>query len=313
MELEKIWTEFDTIKNVENDFKVQTINMCYNCEGNNVKNYNGQNTCCDCGLVLSEEYEYCLGYDNNVNNVCNYKQDEVLYDNKKVHKKYGKIKQMQEWYKWTNEEKITYKLGLYTEQFCSKLGVSEKLIPMITDTVNVIMSTIKENYGTKRARVKDGIIIMCIYLVSKNTEMHLSYSEMAKKMGINIKYVTKADSLILELVNAKKLNFDSIRIQDIKTPYQYILETIKKNKLRITDEILNKVKMLIEICEDNDLLVDHSPQSIGACCFYYVLKKSNDEMNIRIFSSLSDLSMVTIMKTYNKLKTYEVDIQKYGI
>lgn len=312
MELEKkIWSEFDLIKQSKSDFEVQHINSCYNCEGSNIKNHDGQNTCCDCGLVLSEEYEYYSNYDNGINNS---KSDgDILYDKKKVHKRYGKIKQMQEWYKWTNDEKIAYKLTLYTEQFCNKLGVSEKLIPMIVDTVNVIMNTIKENYGTKRAKVKDGIIIMCIYLVSKNTEMNLSYSEMARKMGIDIKYVTKADSLILELVNAKKLNFESIRIQDVKTPYQYILETINKNKLHISEKMLYKIKTLIEICEDNDLLVDHSPQSIGACCFYYILKRVNDNINIKIFSNLSDLSMVTIMKTYNKLKVYNNEIEKYGI
>lgn len=313
--IQQIWTDLDKtreelqfeqsndILSEEND-KIEDI--CYNCNDINIKvtDTNGERTCCNCGLVLSDE---CNFYNSIYETECN------TYDKKKVSSKYGKIKQMQEWYKWTNDEKVVYKLTMYTEQFCKKLGVSEKIIPMIIETVIVIMSTIKENYGTKRARVKDGIIIMCIHLVSKNTDFHMTYNEMAKKTGVEMKYITRADSLILELINAKKLNFQKdIKVQDVKSPYSYILEIINKNKLNVTDVLLKRIKTLIEICEDNDLLIDHSPQSIGACCFYYVLKISND-INIKLFSNISDLSIVTIMKTYNKLKVYSDELKKYGI
>lgn len=185
---------------------------------------------------------------------------------------------------------------------------------MVVDTVVSIMSIIKENYGTKRAKVKDGIIIMCIYLVSKNTESPLSYNEMAKKMKIDMKYVSRADGLIVELINSKKIQFKSeLKVQYTKLPYEYIIETISKNKLNISEILLKKIKVLIEICEDNDLLIDHSPHSIGACCFYYILKRANDSVNIKVFSNLTDLSIVTIMKTYNKLKIYDKELEKYGI
>lgn len=288
-----------------------TEEICYNCSGDNINNDSGERVCYDCGLVLSDEGNFYVN--DNSNNIYELECSTIMYDKKKVYSKYGKLKQMQEWYKWTNDEKVIYKLTIYTEQFCKKLGVSEKIIPMIIETVIVIMSTIKENYGTKRARVKDGIIIMCIHLVSKNTDFHITYNEMAKKTGVDMKYITRADSLILELINAKKLNFQKdIKVQDVKTPYSYILEIINKNKLHISENLLKKIKTLIEICEDNDLLIDHSPQSIGACCFYYVLKASND-INIKLFSNISDLSIVTIMKTYNKLKVYSDELKKYGI
>lgn len=310
--IQQIWTELDKSRHEisseqSNDMTEETEeseDICYNCNGNNITGYDGERTCYNCGLVLSEEYNFCSN---------TYESECTMYDKKKVYSKYGKIKQMQEWYKWTNDEKVIYKLTIYTEQFCKKLCVSDKIIPMIIETVIVIMSTIKENYGTKRARVKDGIIIMCIHLVSKNTDFHLTYTEMAKKTGVDMKYITRADSLILELINAKKLNFQKdINVQDVKTPYSYILEIINKNKLHISDVLLKKIKTLIEICEDNDLLIDHSPQSIGACCFYYVLKASND-INIKLFSNISDLSIVTIMKTYNKLRVYSDELKKYGI
>jgi hypothetical protein len=308
--IEQIWTDLDRTRKElcdkqSSDTTERNEEVCYNCSSSNIKGYDGERTCYNCGLVLSDE---CNFYSNTYDSEC-----VITYDKKKVYSKYGKIKQMEEWYKWTNDEKVVYKLTIYTEQFCKKLGLSEKIIPMIIDTVIVIMSTIKENYGTKRARVKDGIIIMCIHLVSKNTEFHLTYNEMAKKTGVDMKYITRADSLILELINAKKLNFQKdFKIHDVKTPYSYILEIITKNKLHISETLLKKIKTLIEICEDNDLLIDHSPQSIGACCFYYILKASND-INIKLFSNISNLSIVTIMKAYNKLKVYSGEFEKYGI
>ena len=316
--IEQIWTDLDKTRKELCDEQLSNTadetegseDVCYNCNSNSIKGYDGEKTCYNCGLVLSDE---CNFYSNIYDSEC-----ATTYDKKKVYSKYskyGKIKQMQEWYKWTNNEKVVYKLTIYTEQFCKKLGVSEKIIPMIIDTVIVIMSTIKENYGTKRARVKDGIIIMCIHLVSKNTEFQLTYTEMAKKTGVDMKYITRADGLILELINAKKLNFQKdFKIHDVKTPYSYILEIINKNKLHISETLLKKIKTLIEICEDNDLLIDHSPQSIGACCFYYILKASDDiNINIKLFSNISNLSIVTIMKAYNKLKVYINEFEKYGI
>ena len=308
--LEKIWTELDCINNIKDTMVVNVEYICTNCESTNIKEYDGQSTCCECGLVLSDMSEY---YDNSTTS-SRYENESSVYNNKKTCGKYKKIKQMQEWYKWTNDEKIKYKLTLHTEQFCNTLGVSDNIIPMVVDTVVSIMSIIKENYGTKRAKVKDGIIIMCIYLVSKNTENPLSYNEMAKKMKIDMKYVSRADGLIVELINSKKIQFKSeLKVQDTKTPYEYIIETINKNKLNVSDILVKKIKILIEICEDNDLLIDHSPHSIGACCFYYILKKANDSVNIKVFSNLTDLSIVTIMKTYNKLKIYDKELEKYGI
>ena len=94
-------------------------------------------------------------------------------------------------------------------------------------------------------------------------------------------------------------------------PFDYVITTINKNNLKISNDILNKVQILISLCEDNDLLLDHTPLSVGVSCFYYILKLENIDIDLKIFSELYNLSVVTVVKTYNKLKIYNDKIIKY--
>jgi transcription initiation factor TFIIIB Brf1 subunit/transcription initiation factor TFIIB len=211
---------------------------------------------------------------------------------------------------WTNDEKNIYKLKMYVKNLCKDLKISEYLIDQIIDVVIMVMDTIKRNDGTKRARVKDGIIVICIYYVSKDTVTPYSYMDMAKRLDLDIKYVTRAERIILELINSKKLNLSKSIVLDTQKPYDYIINTIKSKNLNIDNQILEHTQSLITICEDNDILLDHTPLSVGVSCFYYILKLNNIDIDLKMFSELYDLSMVTVIKTYNKLKVYEKQISE---
>ena len=133
---------------------------------------------------------------------------------------------------------------------------------------------------------------------------------MAKQLDLDIKYVTRAERLILELVNSKKLNLSKSVVLDTQKPYDYIINTIKSKNLNINNQILEHTRSLITICEDNDILLDHTPLSVGVSCFYYILKLNNIDIDLKMFSELYDLSVVTVVKTYNKLKVYEKQISE---
>ena len=180
-----------------------------------------------------------------------------------------KINKMQDWYMWTNNEKNEYKLKLCVQDLCKRLKIAECLVGSIVDTVILVINAIKNNDGTKRARVKHGIILVCIHYVSKDTSTPYSYSELTKRLNLDIKYVTRAEGMILELINSKKLNLDKGLVLRNLKPFDYVINTIKQKYIKINPEILERVKCLIEICEDNDLLLDHTPLSVGVCCFYY--------------------------------------------
>jgi transcription initiation factor TFIIIB Brf1 subunit/transcription initiation factor TFIIB len=302
-ELEKIWAEFDnTQKNehINKDEKINTngqeweyVSICKNCSGDIGEN----NVCYQCGFSLREErielhnvFETCM----------------PVTSVKPLFK--SKITKMQEWYMWSNNEKNEYKLKVCVQELCKKLKIADCLVGSIVETVILVMNVIKNNDGTKRARVKQGIILVCIHYVSKDTSTPYSYSELTKRLSLDIKYVTRAERLILELINAKKLNIDKDLILQNLKPFDYIINTIKQKYIKINPEILDKVKSLIEICDDNDLLLDHTPLSIGVCCFYYILKMEKINVDIKLFAEMYDLSLVTVVKTYNKLKVYEKQI-----
>lgn len=298
-ELDKVWNDFDlekSISEIHETSKNKTY-TCNNCRSTNLQCENYEIICIDCGLIIEEDRIISTqNFDNNVVQVKN--------------KTYNKLSKMQEWYMWSNEEKNIYKLKTYIVELCNKLGIPEFLLANITELCINVMELIKKTDGTKRARVKDGILVICIYYVTKDTSTPFSYIDMAKRLNLDIKYVTRAERMILELVNSKKLNLDKKIMLDTKKPFDYITESINKYNLNVSNDILKLVKLLIEICEDNDLLLDHTPLSIAVSCFYYISKLKNNNIDVKIFSNFYNLSIVTVIKTYNKLKIYEDKINE---
>lgn len=301
-----IWKELDSTKRVQcvQESVVDSQEPRANereceCGSTNVRSINNDIICCDCGLVLTSDR---LSMNGSFESIV-----APVYHNRC---KNNRLTKMQEWYMWSNAEKNTYKLKEYTRALCNRLHIFEGLVNNVVDTVVRVIDTIKRNEGTKRARVKDGIIVTCIYYVSKDTTTPYSYIEMSKQLSLDMKYITRAERTILELVNAKRLHFDNVSVLTTEKPYDYIVTAINRHDIRISQDTLHKIRVLIDICEDNDLLLDHTPLSIGVCCFYYVLKHTDIQIDVKLFSEMYSLSMVTVIKTYNKLKVHSEKINR---
>lgn len=290
--------EIDILDTLKSD---KEATKCTGCKGDNLYLSSHEVVCFDCGLVNNNH----VVTDNSVP----FESVEAFpkrnfYTNSKGN---ARLKRMQEWYMWTNDEKNEYKLVNYTKELCAKLDIAEILTSNVCDTVVEVINVIKKHDGTKRARVKDGIILTCIQYVSKGNQVSgtLLAVDLAKKINLDIKYVTKAEKIILELISTKKLRLDKQSMLETQQPYDYVLNVVKRKALKIPDAILRQVRELIQLCDTNDLLLDHTPLSIGVCCFYYILKANNIELDAKMFSDLYDLSVVTVVKTYNKLRQYD--------
>jgi transcription initiation factor TFIIIB Brf1 subunit/transcription initiation factor TFIIB len=313
MDINTIWDVFEKERN-KNDVnkcsvdydKIIPSEMCKDCGGNKLCNTINQIICGDCGLIQST-----FLCDNAQITVSSAKTSNIPYHSYNNNSSNNKLKKMQEWYMWSNEEKNNYKLSMYTKDICNKLGIQEALHVDISATVTTVMNVIKKHDGTKRARVKDGIILNCIQYVSQSTQNPLSAIALAKKLELDIKYVTRGEKLLLELMSHNRLNFKKETMIETRSPYSYVLEVIKKNKLKIPDIILTQVETLIQVCDQNDIILDHTPLSIGVCCFYYVLKSNDVECELKLFCEMYNISLVTVIKTYNKLKQYETLIKKF--
>jgi transcription initiation factor TFIIIB Brf1 subunit/transcription initiation factor TFIIB len=299
-----IWKEMDSIKSCNKNIIKEELNtyitFCKMCESTNIRVYDNI-ICGDCGLVL---------FENRISETAIFsgEKSEINY----VSTKSNRISKIKEWNNWTKDEKNTYKLKEYIKTLCQRLNIIESMISNIIETSIIVMNSIKKNDGTKRGRVKDGIVITCIHHISKSTLTPYCYIYLANKIDIDIKYITRAEKLISELVNMNILHFKEFTEMKKINPYDYIVSTIKKNNIsNISNNILKKVKLLIEICEDNDILQDHTPLSIGCSCFYYILNMEKDiNIDIKTFSFIYNISIVTLVKTYNKLLLYKDKINK---
>lgn len=311
MDVNDVWKEFERSRQQSLNY-VSAIDKCKSCESSDIIYEDANVTCRDCGLIQSESL--------NISEYSYEKDVEPTNFRKCASSSSKRIIQMQEWYMWTNSEKNDYKLNKYTREFCEKLGISENVMGEVCSMVVKIMNAIrKRNDGPKRSKVKDGIIVACIYYVSKNDKDNSTYSyiDLAKKIDLDIKYVSKADKIIMELMNFNKengLNIDKRIITQTERPIDYVSKIVEKYNLQKlfydSDMIMKQINILISICEDNDLLIDHTPLSIGVTCFYYILELNNIEIDVRLFSEMYDLSVVTVIKTYGKLKLHKEKIDK---
>lgn len=302
MNLEDIWLMIDNQKEIK-DMIVSKSELCDSC-GNKIDG----KTCRECGLVCDNAVEYSSyvyeeqqTFKHHVSNISN-----------------NRLLKMQEWLMWSNEEKNEYKLNKYVIELCRKLEITEVIVSGISALVSKVMKAIKSSCdGPKRSRVKDGIIIVCIHYISKNESFgNYSYMDLCKKIGLSLKYASRADKLLMELINSNKLCLSGEFVANFlrtELPMDYVINIISRYKLDINEKMLKDVNILIDICDDNDILLDHTPLSIGVSCFYYILVLNDMEIDVKIFSEIYDLSIVTITKTYNKLKVYKKNFEKMGI
>lgn len=281
------------------------ITQCTFCQNEDLIEDNFTIICKECGLVLNNEI-----------NISSYSFSEEVQANKS-NGSFSKLTKMQKWLEWTSEEKQIYKLKNDTRLLCETLKINENLIPTICDFVCNVMNKVKQTEGSKRSRVKDGIVIMCICYISNNPTYNNSifnYNSvtLAKKLGLDIKYVTKADKILMEIMNCdlnNSLHIDKSLVYKQESPIDFINKIIETYNLNINSDIFNKTEKLINICEDNDLLTDHTSLSIGVCCFYYILNMYNIEIDAKLFTKMFNVTNITINKIYSKLKLHDTKIQ----
>lgn len=301
-----------------------SILICKNC---NEDLQLGDNVCYHCGLETGDVEYSSYNFED---------VEQTSY--KKASFQNSRIAKMQEWFTWTSEEKNEYKLNKYTKEFCYNLNnvfsdtktlqsldlnnkisimLNENIIEQVVIFVSQVMKAIKDDFnGPKRSKVKDGLIIMCIYYVLKSNEIYTSYIDISKILKIEMKHISSANKTITLLINNGKLKIkESFKDFIFKTekPMDYINKIIDKYSLSIDSLILIQVSTLIDICEDNDILLDHTPLSIGVSCFYYILTLNSLEIDIKLFSELYNISIVTIDKTFKKLLCFKEQFSKLGI
>ena len=209
-------------------------------------------TCKDCGLILDSQQEFCE---------FNF---EVPVETKVYSSKsFNRIAQLNEWISWSAEEKKEYKIKKYTRELCERMSIYPNIIDSVIGLVlkvNHLISSRSE--GSKRSNIKDAIIIRCVEMIDSYNSI-----ELAKRINLDPSYLSKADRVLINLGIVK---------QTIDPP-------------RNLD---NKLKMLIEICEDNQLFNTKNKRATEMICMKYLDPKlkldSKYEKDLAKLTSLSE-------------------------
>ena len=309
-----IWNIYDNFKKDEKNILDIVIENGFKCVNCNHIEYDTDHVCTNCGLMNNNDkiYDNNINYDTNTEmTVLNYPKKKYNYD------KNNHLCKMKTWYENTSEEKNEYKLLLYTKKICNSLEINS-YIDYICDLVNKVLKCIKLNDGTKRSRVKDGIIVVCIYYTYKKHNLQnytFTLQNIAKKLDLNIKYISKAEITILELINKKKISMDrnillnidtSLNIlPDIKLQFRLYFDHSKSKACfglvrSEIDVLFKELESLLKYYENNELFNNHTPFSITVGCLYYLLKQKYDS-DIILLSNVYNISHITILKIYKNL------------
>lgn len=267
------------------------------------------NACCNVpnNYIIQESFKVC-SICGKVNSDYLDFSTAIVYTEPEITSKPGyinsKLSKILKWNMYSKEDKNQYKLKKAVKELIQKFNFNENIESSICE---LVVSVIK-SVGSKRAKIKESIIIVCTYYVLKyNNINNYTQYHLAELVGLETKSISKADKIILEFINCES-NKENDKINVFNTnekSIDYITNIVKKYNLDITDDMLTKTEKLIMICEDNDILLDHTPLSIGVACFYYILKENNTAIDMKIFSEIYSQSIVTINKTYSKLLAFK--------
>jgi hypothetical protein len=206
---------------------------------------------------------------------------------------------MNEWMMWTNAERIEYKLKLHVTEICYKLNIDNSLGNVIGNICTYVLEKIKQHDGMKRGKVKDGIIIACIMYVGKSEGIVFDYNTMSKKLDIPMKFITRGEDLILQLVRSKNINLDKWCLHKTLSPFQHVLNISSKLNLNIPSHIFDYTESTIN--NHSDCIKNHTPSAIGSACFYKSLVDNGATVDFKEFCSAFKISAPTMHKTLKAL------------
>ena len=199
--------------------------------------------------------------------------------------KVSKLLQIEEWNKYTKEEKRKYQLFKYIKEHCEAYNLNICIIDIVCDIVYRILTVLEETQeGSKRGKVKEGFIVTCIRYVCYIKNIELNEMNTPK---VDKKYIIKANKIIIELVNLNKLVME--RFNEYVNNYNENIPSI----LNKTDRSIHT--QMITFCKENDLLLEHSDKMIHMACIYYILHKKGERFVMN----------TTIQKIIHKLDQYE--------
>lgn len=295
LQIDQIWSEFDSYlnENKETSETVEIDNLCCKLCGSKYNNWEFADICKDCGYV-NKEYKF-LDQDTLTNST----QEPF----KKIQKGNAKMLKLNDWFMWSEQEKQDYKLKLYIEEKCKLLELNDSIVMQIVDCVTRLFTISKMLLlGTKRSKIKDSIILVFASRLSSISNKNIERFKKDRK--IDIKHITKAEKIILEITQKDNLlNTILTNNNHTNSPFDII-----EKKLDMISELYSYksiIKKVIDIIVEYDILLDNTPMSIGVTSIYYVVQKLGINVHLKSLCEVFNISVVTVSKTMQKLNSVD--------
>lgn len=204
------------------------------------------------------------------------RERDTKYERNREHEtkmsKVSKMIQIQSWNNYSKEEKKKYQLHKHIKERCELYNLPDNLIDKISNVVYKILILIEEVCdGVKRGKVKDGIILTSIRYVCYLEHFELNEAVVENNL-LDKKYISKANKMIMELVNLNKL-----QLYDFNN-YIHSYTQEKQYHLSNKQDAQNHEK-LVQYCHETDLLLEHSEKMIRIACLYYILYMKGESLN----------------------------------
>lgn len=260
----------------------QCDTVCDNCNRKGTYDYiNGEYTCTECGLVGCKEYS------------------DVSFDTPMRFKTVigtgtGTVTKYANWYAYSSDEKCAYKLGLYITELCARLNLPDSVVDTIKDTVGIVLPQVNALCGTKRAKVKDAFIAVCIIRVVSDYQLRLTPGEIMKALGVNVRYVSKAENVLIELYNRGKLQRDFVTGQ-FRDAYECVMYVTKRHGLYMDASVCEHCKTYIQTGHK-----EQSPLVQGAIALYKAYSILGYRVDTDAFSKIFKVSVKTL-DTFSKI------------
>ena len=219
--------------------------------------------------------------------------------NKGCSRSYGRrgyISTLQNWNNIPYSEKALIEIFALIDSKCKEGNLPQ----IVADRTKLMFKTLKDEKILKREDPKKALIASCIYYVCKAKNIPITIKELAVLFNINKKQITTGCKLFHEVMFINNIEY-LITINPIT--YNDCIDIVSE-KLGFSKKYIFIIKNLAQMADKFGIVRQNTPPSIAVSCIQMFINAIGLNISKKLLSTTSNVSEVTISKTYNKIYPY---------
>jgi len=219
--------------------------------------------------------------------------------NKGCSRSYGRrsyISTLQTWNNIPYSEKALIEIFALIDSKCKEGNLPK----IIADRTKLMFKTLKDEKILKRENPKKALIAACIYYSCKAKHIPITIKELVVLFSISKKQITTGCKLFHEVMFINNIEY-LITINPIT--YDDCIDIVCE-KLGFSGKYIFIIKNLAQMADKFGIVRQNTPPSIAVSCIHMFINAIGLNISKKLLSITSNVSEVTISKTYNKIYPY---------